>query len=97
MSASTAPLLEVRDLHVSYGHVEAVRGVTLSVGEGRIITLIGPNGAGKTSILSALAGLVRPRSGTVRLGGVDVTGLPAHRAVAAGLALVPEGAPSSGA
>ena len=91
MSASTAPLLEVRDLHVAYGHVEAVRGVTLSVAEGRIITLIGPNGAGKTSILSALAGLVRPRSGTVRLGGVDVTGLPAHRAVAAGLALVPEG------
>lgn len=90
-TASTTPLLEVRDLHVAYGHVEAVRGVTLSVTEGRIITLIGPNGAGKTSILSALAGLVSPRSGTVRLGGVDVTGLPAHRAVAAGLVLVPEG------
>jgi branched-chain amino acid transport system ATP-binding protein len=89
--SATAPLLEVRDLHVAYGQVQAVRGVTLSVTEGRIITLIGPNGAGKTSILSALAGLVGPRSGTVRLGGVDVTGLPAHRAVAAGLVLVPEG------
>ena len=87
----TAPLLEIRDLAVSYGHVEAVRGVSLSVPEGRIVTLIGPNGAGKTSILSALAELVRPRGGSVRLGGADVTGLPAHRAVAAGLALVPEG------
>jgi len=86
-----APLLEVRDLHVAYGQVEAVRGVSLSVDDGRIVTLIGPNGAGKTSILSALAGLVRPRAGAVRLGGADVTGLPAHRTVAAGLALVPEG------
>jgi len=85
------PLLEVQDLHVAYGHVEAVRGVSLAVPEGRVVTLIGPNGAGKTSILSALAGLVRPRSGTVRLDGADVTGLPAHRAVAAGLSLVPEG------
>jgi len=86
-----SPLLEVRHLEVAYGHVEAVRGVSLSVPEGGIITLIGPNGAGKTSILSALAGLVPARSGTVRLDGADVTGLPAHRAVAAGLALVPEG------
>ena len=85
------PLLEVRDLHVAYGHVEAVRGVSLRVAQGRMVTLIGPNGAGKTSILSALCGLVRPRAGAVLLGGRDVTGLPAHRATAAGLALVPEG------
>jgi branched-chain amino acid transport system ATP-binding protein len=85
------PLLEVEGLHVAYGHVEAVRGVSLSVPEGRIVTLIGPNGAGKTSILSALAGLVRPKAGSVRLGGTDVTGLPAHRTVAAGISLVPEG------
>ncbi len=85
------PLLEVTDLHVAYGHVQAVRGVSLVVPEGRIVTLIGPNGAGKTSILSALAGLVRPRGGTVRLAGRDLTGMPAHRTVAAGLALVPEG------
>jgi len=85
------PLLEISGLHVAYGHVEAVRGVSLQVPEGSIVTLIGPNGAGKTSILSALAGLVRPTGGTVRLGGADVTGLPAHRAVAAGLSLVPEG------
>jgi branched-chain amino acid transport system ATP-binding protein len=86
-----APLLEVRDLEVAYGHVEAVRGVSLSVGEGRFVTLIGPNGAGKTSLLSALAGLVRPKAGKVTLGGKDVTGLPAHAAVAAGISLVPEG------
>jgi branched-chain amino acid transport system ATP-binding protein len=87
----TAPLLEIRDLRVSYGHVEAVRGVSLDVEEGRIVTLIGPNGAGKTSLLSALAGLVRPAGGTVRLCGRDVTAIPAHEAVAAGLSLVPEG------
>jgi branched-chain amino acid transport system ATP-binding protein len=85
------PLLEITDLHVAYGHVRAVRGVSLRVGEGQIVTLIGPNGAGKTSILSALCGLVHPRSGTVRLAGHDLTGFPAHRTVAAGLALVPEG------
>jgi branched-chain amino acid transport system ATP-binding protein len=89
--SEASPLLEVTDLHVAYGHVEAVRGVSLSVPEGRIVTLIGPNGAGKTSILSALAGLVSARQGRVRLAGKDVTDLPAHRAVAAGLVLVPEG------
>ncbi len=86
-----APLLEVRDLHVAWGHVEAVRGVSLSVHEGAFVTLIGPNGAGKTSLLSALAGLVKPAAGTVLLAGRDVTGLPAHAAVAAGISLVPEG------
>ncbi len=87
----SGPLLEVRDLRVAYGHVQAVRGVSLDVPEGSIVTLIGPNGAGKTSILSALSGLVRPAGGTVRLAGEDVTGLPAHATVAAGLSLVPEG------
>jgi branched-chain amino acid transport system ATP-binding protein len=90
VSGGTA-LLEVEDLHVAYGQVEAVRGVSLRVGEGQIVTLIGPNGAGKTSILSALTGLVRPRAGRVRLGGEDLTGLPAHRTVDAGLTMVPEG------
>ncbi len=85
------PLLEVTDLRVSYGHVEAVRGVSLAVGEGGFVALIGPNGAGKTSLLSALAGLVPPAGGTVRLAGRDVTGLEAHHSVAAGISLVPEG------
>jgi branched-chain amino acid transport system ATP-binding protein len=91
MSNDPRPLLEVRDLVVSYGHVEAVRGVSLSVAAGQLVTLIGPNGAGKTSILSALCGLIAPRRGSVRLDGRDVTGWPAHRIVAAGLSLVPEG------
>jgi branched-chain amino acid transport system ATP-binding protein len=86
-----APLLSVDGLAVAYGHVEAVRGVSLTVAEGQFVTLIGPNGAGKTSLLSALAGLVRPKAGRVTLGGKDVTGLPAHAAVAAGISLVPEG------
>jgi branched-chain amino acid transport system ATP-binding protein len=88
---SSRALLEVRDLQVAYGHVEAVRGVSLTVGDGHIVALIGPNGAGKTSILSALAGLVRPTAGSVTLAGVDVTGLAAHQAVNAGIVLVPEG------
>jgi branched-chain amino acid transport system ATP-binding protein len=89
--SAAEPLLQVSGLEVAYGHVEAVRGVSLAVAEGQFVTLIGPNGAGKTSLLSALAGLVRPRAGRVSLAGRDVTGLPAHAAVAAGISLVPEG------
>jgi branched-chain amino acid transport system ATP-binding protein len=84
-------LLEVHDLHVRYGHVHAVRGVSFSVRQGQIVTLIGPNGAGKSSTLAAIAGLVRPAAGRVALEGRDVTGLPSHRAVAEGIVLVPEG------
>jgi branched-chain amino acid transport system ATP-binding protein len=91
MTGPRAPLLAVDGLAVAYGQVEAVRGVSLTVAEGQFVTLIGPNGAGKTSLLSALAGLVRPKAGRVTLGGKDVTGLPAHAAVAAGISLVPEG------
>ncbi len=91
MTAPGEILLEVRDLHVSYGHVHAVRGLSLSVRAGRIVTLIGPNGAGKSSTLGAISGLIRPRAGTVRLEGRDLSGVPAHAAVAHGLVLVPEG------
>ena len=84
-------LLEVRDLRVSYGHVEAVRGISLSVGAGEIVALIGPNGAGKSSALNAIAGLVRPAGGSVLLEGRELAGAPSHAAVAAGLVLVPEG------
>ncbi len=89
--SEAAPLLEVSDLHVSYGHVQAVRGVSLRVSAGRIVTLIGPNGAGKSSTLGAVAGLVRPERGSIRLTGREVSGLPSHRAVAEGVVLVPEG------
>src|SRR5207237_9226953 len=85
----SGPLLEVRYLRVAYGHVEAVRGISLSVSAGEIVALIGPNGAGKSSTLNAIAGLVRPARGTVRLEAKDPAGAPSHEAVAAGTVLVP--------
>ena len=87
----SAPLLRVTDLRVSYGHVEAVRGVSFAVGAGEIVALIGPNGAGKSSTLNAIAGLVRPASGSVTLEGQELRGVSSHAAVAAGIVLVPEG------
>ena len=87
----TTPVLEVRDLRVTYGHVEAVRGISFSVRAGEIVAVIGPNGAGKSSTLNAIAGLVRPSAGSVLLEGRDVAGAPSHAAVAAGIVLVPEG------
>ncbi len=91
MSGDGNPLLEIRDLRVAYGHVQAVNGISLRVEAGQVVTLIGPNGAGKTSTLAAVAGLLRPQAGSVRLEGREVTGLPAHDAVAQGIVLVPEG------
>ena len=88
---TSPPLLEVSDLHVSYGHVQAVRGLSLRVEAGRVVALIGPNGAGKTSTLAAISGLVAPRRGQVLLEGKPVAGLPPHRAVSEGIVLVPEG------
>jgi branched-chain amino acid transport system ATP-binding protein len=84
-------LLEVRELRVAYGHVEAVRGVSFSVEKGEIVALIGPNGAGKSSTLNAIAGLIRPAGGSVTLEGQALAGARAHEAVAAGIVLVPEG------
>jgi branched-chain amino acid transport system ATP-binding protein len=82
-------LLEVRDLHVSYGKVEAVHGVSLDVDPGSIVTVIGPNGAGKSTLLAALIGLL-PSRGAVRYAGRDIVGLSVESRVAAGLTLVPE-------
>ena len=87
----TASALVVEDLSVSYGRVQAVRGVTFEAPAGSLITLVGANGAGKTSVLSAVAGLLKPKGGRVVFNGRDVTRQPAHRLVAAGLVLVPEG------
>lgn len=85
------PILSVESLDVSYGRVDAVRGVSFTVEPGAIVALIGANGAGKTSILNAVSGLVRPRGGTVRFNGADITRRPAHRLVKTGLVQVPEG------
>jgi len=84
-------LLEVRDLHVHYGKVEAVKGVSLQLGQSQIITLIGANGAGKSSILKAISGLVKPSSGEVHYDGRRLDGQPANRVVGMGIVTVPEG------
>jgi len=84
-------LLEVTGLRVAYGGINAVKGIDLTVQRGELVTLIGANGAGKTTTLKALAGLLHPAAGAIRYEGVDVTGMPAHRLVRRGLALVPEG------
>ncbi len=90
-AAAGAPILAVSGLRVSYGRIEAVRGVELAVGRGEFVGVIGSNGAGKTSLLRAVAGVVRPAAGSVAFDGQDATGLPSHRMVARGLAMVPEG------
>jgi branched-chain amino acid transport system ATP-binding protein len=82
-------LLEIKDLHVAYGKVEAVRGVALSMQPGQIVTVIGPNGAGKTTLLAATAGLLRSR-GQVIYDGVDVERLDVEERVERGFCLVPE-------
>ncbi|MCP5269603.1 MAG: ABC transporter ATP-binding protein [Burkholderiaceae bacterium] len=83
-------MLEVKDLAVTYGQHRALKGVSLTVAPGEIVVILGANGAGKTSLLKAIAGLERG-AGSVRLDGSSIAGLPPHRIVEAGLALVPEG------
>ncbi len=82
-------MLEVGDLHVSYGQVEAVRGVSLALAPGQIVSVIGPNGAGKTTLLAAAMGLL-PSRGTLRFEGEDLHGLDVEARVERGLCLVPE-------
>jgi branched-chain amino acid transport system ATP-binding protein len=84
-------LLEVEELDVRYGRTHAVRGVSLGVAAGEVVTVLGANGAGKSSLLKALAGTVRAAGGRVRLGGEDIATLPAPQRLRRGLALVPEG------
>ncbi len=84
-------LLDVAALDARYGLLQAVRGVTLALGEGEILALVGANGAGKTTLLRSIAGAHRITSGTIAFDGVDVTAMPANRRVAMGIALVPEG------
>ncbi len=84
-------MLEVSDLHVSYGAISALRGISLKVGRGSIVTLIGGNGAGKTTTLRTISGLLRPKSGSVAFLGEEITKVPPHRIVARGLGHVPEG------
>ena len=86
--SGAVPALEVGDLDFAYGHQQVLFGVDLAVGAGEALALLGTNGAGKSTLLRVIAGLERPARGTVRLGGVDITGEPAERLAARGLVLV---------
>ena len=83
--------LEVRALHAYYGESHVLQGIDLDVRDGEAVSLVGRNGAGKTTAIAAIMGLLRPRSGTVRVGTIDVAGQGAHRIARAGVALVPQG------
>ena len=89
--SSAAPILEVDNLRVSYGAIEALKGVSLGLGAGEIVTLIGANGAGKSTTLRAIMGLVPAKSGEIRFRGESTRSVPTFRLVRAGLTLVPEG------
>lgn len=88
---STPVLLSVNDIHVSYGAIAAVKGLSLEVREGEIVTLIGSNGAGKSTTLRTISGLLTPKSGSITFDGEDITGMPGHEVVAKGICQSPEG------
>ena len=88
---AATPLLELRDVHVRYGVIEAVRGISLSVGEGEVVTLIGGNGAGKTTTLRSISMVHPPAQGQIFFKGEDITGTKSHDVVAKGIVQVPEG------
>jgi branched-chain amino acid transport system ATP-binding protein len=85
------PMLEVNDIHTYYGNIHALKGVSLTVEKGEIVTLIGSNGAGKTTTLRSICGLQKPRQGSILLDGDDLGHYKAHQIVAKGVAMVPEG------
>ena len=84
-------MLKVEDMHVYYGSIHAIKGVSFEVNEGEIVTLIGANGAGKSTTLNTVAGLLKPRSGKITFEGKNLTGMPASKIVSLGMALCPEG------
>jgi branched-chain amino acid transport system ATP-binding protein len=84
-------ILEVRDIHTYYGNIHALKGISLTVEKGEIVTLIGSNGAGKTTTLRSICGLLKPRQGNILLEGKDISPFKAHEIVSKGVAMVPEG------
>ena len=90
-TAAVGPVLEIEDVHVYYGAIHALKGVSLHVNEGEIVTLIGANGAGKSTTLRAINGLNRPRQGSIRFQGHEITGAAPHSIVKSGIAQSPEG------
>lgn len=91
MTAGTQALLQLRDLVVRYGQAEALRGISLEVGEREIVAVVGANGAGKTTLLRTISGLVRPAGGTIDFGGQSIARSPVHAIVEAGIVHIPEG------
>jgi branched-chain amino acid transport system ATP-binding protein len=85
------PLLEVRDIRTRYGAIEALKGISLTVDAGEVVTLIGSNGAGKTTTLRSISGLTPASTGTITFAGQDITRVPANEIVGRGIALAPEG------
>jgi branched-chain amino acid transport system ATP-binding protein len=85
------PILELTDVHTYYGSIHAIKGITLEVREGEVVTLLGANGAGKSTTLRSINGLNRPRQGSIRFEGRDITTTPAHDIVKRGIAQSPEG------
>jgi branched-chain amino acid transport system ATP-binding protein len=86
-----APLLEVEDIHTFYGSIEALKGISLTVEEGEVVTLIGSNGAGKSTTLRSISGLSSPRTGSIKFRGQEIGTLPAQEIVRLGISLSPEG------
>lgn len=86
-----AKILEVDNVHSYYGHIHALKGISLYVEEGEIVSLIGSNGAGKSTTLRSISGLIHPKKGTIKLGGKDIASMDPHLVVAAGVGHVPEG------
>ena len=84
-------MLEVKDINVYYGAIHAIKGISLSVDEGEIVTLIGANGAGKSTTLRTISGLLKPKTGAINFLGKNIAGMPAHKIVREGISQVPEG------
>jgi len=84
-------LLEIKDIKVSYGKIEAIKGISLNVGQGEIVTLVGANGAGKTTLLKTISGILKPSAGVISFEGKDIQSIAPHNRVLAGLCQAPEG------
>jgi len=84
-------MLQLQDVHAYYGHIHALKGISLDVQQGEIVTLIGSNGAGKSTTLRTISGLLHPRQGTITLNGQAINGMPAHKVTALGVVQSPEG------
>lgn len=89
--AESTPILEIKDLEASYGHIKALKGISLNIKKGEIVSLLGSNGAGKSTLMKSILGMVHINSGSILYQGKELVGLPSHKIVPMGISLVPEG------